>query len=123
MDGRPAQGLWQGPHLSWHINPLKMRAVFLAKHFFTDLRGYCIAPPVQAGAADATLGGCKLLSLIARFIREARRLRPPVRVKVLSWNLALVLKGLIGIPFKPLESAPVKILTLNMFFFSELLLH
>ncbi|KAK3539004.1 hypothetical protein QTP86_023606 [Hemibagrus guttatus] len=30
LDGHPAQGLWEGPQLSWHINCLEMRAVFLA---------------------------------------------------------------------------------------------
>lgn len=34
FDGCPARGLWKDPHISWHINCLKMRAVFLAlKHF------------------------------------------------------------------------------------------
>ncbi|XP_077061833.1 uncharacterized protein LOC143714498 [Siphateles boraxobius] len=41
MSGRPAQGLWQDHHLSWHINCLEMLAVFQAlKHFLTDLRGH-----------------------------------------------------------------------------------
>ncbi|XP_060741844.1 uncharacterized protein LOC132856323 [Tachysurus vachellii] len=40
LDGRPAQGLWEGPCLSWHINCLEMRAVFLAlKHFLPHLKG------------------------------------------------------------------------------------
>ncbi len=35
MSGRSAQGLWEGPHLSWHVNCLEMLAVFQAlKHFF-----------------------------------------------------------------------------------------
>jgi hypothetical protein len=41
MSGRPAQGLWQDHHLSWHINCLEMLAVFQAlKHFLADLRGH-----------------------------------------------------------------------------------
>ncbi len=41
MSGRSAQGLWEGPHLSWHINSLEMLAVFQAlKHFIPDLGGH-----------------------------------------------------------------------------------
>ncbi|KAK3526557.1 hypothetical protein QTP70_030696 [Hemibagrus guttatus] len=41
LDGHPAQGLWVDPQLSWHINCLEMRAVFLAlKHFLPHLRGF-----------------------------------------------------------------------------------
>ncbi len=41
MSGRSAQGLWEGPHLSWHINCLEMLAVFQAlKHFLPDLGGH-----------------------------------------------------------------------------------
>ncbi|KAI2644938.1 ORF V: Enzymatic polyprotein [Labeo rohita] len=39
MSGRPAQGLWSGRHLNWHINCLEMLAVFRAlKYFLPDLR-------------------------------------------------------------------------------------
>ncbi|KAI2665989.1 Transposon Ty3-G Gag-Pol polyprotein [Labeo rohita] len=39
MSGRPAQGLWTGRHLSWHINCLEMLAVFRElKYFLPDLR-------------------------------------------------------------------------------------
>ncbi|XDV29401.1 hypothetical protein PO909_032535 [Leuciscus waleckii] len=54
--------------------------------------------------------------LLARFIRGARRLRPPVRTKIPSWDLAIVLEGLVETPFEPLESASDKLLTLKMFF-------
>ncbi len=54
--------------------------------------------------------------LVARLIREAKRLRPPARATVPSWDLAIVLEGLVGTPFESLESAPVRFLTLNMFF-------
>ncbi|KAJ8009614.1 hypothetical protein DPEC_G00090730 [Dallia pectoralis] len=41
MSGRPAQGLWRGHQLSWHINWLEMLAVYQAlKHFLPDLRGH-----------------------------------------------------------------------------------
>ncbi len=38
-----AQGLWECPHLTWHINCLEMLAVFQAsKQFLPDLRGHHI---------------------------------------------------------------------------------
>ncbi|XP_073721072.1 uncharacterized protein [Misgurnus anguillicaudatus] len=40
LDGRPAQGEWEGHQLSWHINCLELMAVFLAlKYFLPQLRG------------------------------------------------------------------------------------
>ncbi len=41
MSGRSAQGLWEGPHLMWHINCLEMLAVLIAlKDFLPDLRDH-----------------------------------------------------------------------------------
>ncbi len=41
LDGRPAQGIWRGHLLDWHINCLEMMALFLAlKYFLQELRGY-----------------------------------------------------------------------------------
>ncbi len=41
LDGRPAQGIWRGHLLDWHINCLEMMALFLAlKYFLQQLRGY-----------------------------------------------------------------------------------
>ncbi|KAI2653825.1 putative V-type proton ATPase subunit H 2 [Labeo rohita] len=54
--------------------------------------------------------------LVVRFIRGARRLRLPTRATVPSWDLAIVLEGLAGTPFEPLESALDRFLTLKMFF-------
>ncbi len=54
--------------------------------------------------------------LVARFIRGAKRLRPPNRATVPSWDLAIVLEGLVMTPFEPLESAPIRFLTLKMVF-------
>jgi len=36
--------------------------------------------------------------LLARFIRVAKRLRPSVRTKISSWDLAIVLEGLVETP-------------------------
>ncbi len=47
-------------------------------------------------------------------MRGARRLRP-VRPPIFpSWDLSVVLKGLLEPPFEPLESAPVRTLTLKV---------
>ncbi|KAI2649995.1 putative V-type proton ATPase subunit H 2 [Labeo rohita] len=54
--------------------------------------------------------------LVVHFIRGVRRLRPPTRATVPSWDLAIVLEGLAGTPFEPLESAHDRFLTLKMFF-------
>ncbi len=41
FEGRPASGEWTGEFLSWHINCLELRAVFLALMYFLPvLRGY-----------------------------------------------------------------------------------
>ncbi|KAI2649994.1 ORF V: Enzymatic polyprotein [Labeo rohita] len=41
LNGRPAQGIWKGHHLNWHMNCLEMMAVFRAlKYFLQQLRGY-----------------------------------------------------------------------------------
>ncbi|KAI2645118.1 putative cysteine protease ATG4 [Labeo rohita] len=41
LNGRPAQGIWRGHFLYWHIDCLKMMAVFQAlKYFLQQLRGY-----------------------------------------------------------------------------------
>ncbi len=41
LDGHPAQGIWRSHLLDWHINCLKMMAVFRAlKCFLQQLRGY-----------------------------------------------------------------------------------
>ncbi len=46
-------------------------------------------------------------------MRGVRRLRPVHPIRVPSWDLSVVLEGLIAAPFEPLESAPERILTLK----------
>ncbi len=52
--------------------------------------------------------------LVSSFIRGAKRLRPVRPPSFPSWDLSVVLKGLLEPPFEPLESAPVRILTLRV---------
>ncbi len=51
--------------------------------------------------------------LVSRFMRGARRLRPFFLTQVPSWDLSVILDGLSGHPFEPLESVSVKLLTLK----------
>ncbi len=39
FEGRPASGEWTGEFLSWHINCLELRAVFLALMYFLPVLG------------------------------------------------------------------------------------
>ena len=80
----------------------------------STLRTYVAAISACHGLIDGISVGKH--PLVARFIRGAKRLRPPTRATVPSWDLAIVLEGLAGPPFEPLESAPDRLLTLKMFF-------
>ncbi len=52
--------------------------------------------------------------MVSAFIRGVRRLRPVRPIAVPSWDLSVVLEGLVAAPFEPLESAPERILTLKV---------
>ncbi|XDV47256.1 hypothetical protein PO909_016939 [Leuciscus waleckii] len=96
---------------------------FLQDRFTAGLTPSTLKVYVAAiGAYHIPLGGMSVgrHPLLARFIRGARRLRPPVRTKIPSWDLAIVLEGLVETPFEPLESASDKLLTLKMFFLMAL---
>ncbi|KAK2866765.1 hypothetical protein Q7C36_002821, partial [Tachysurus vachellii] len=51
--------------------------------------------------------------LVSRFLRGVRRLRPSSRPRLPSWDLSVVLEGLLEAPFEPMESASEKFLTLK----------
>ncbi len=51
--------------------------------------------------------------LVSRFMQGARRIRPFRPIWVPSWDLSIVLEGLLCPPFEPLESMSVKLLTLK----------
>jgi len=41
LDGHPSQEIWSACHLDWHINCLKLKAVFWTlKYLLRQLRGY-----------------------------------------------------------------------------------
>ncbi len=52
--------------------------------------------------------------LVSSFMRWARRLRPVRPPSFPSWDLSVVLKGLLEPPFEPLESAPMRILLVTL---------
>ncbi len=52
--------------------------------------------------------------MVSAFMRGVRRLRPTRPMAVPSWDLSVVLEGLVTAPFEPLESAPERILTLKV---------
>ncbi len=109
--------------MAHHVDPVHCQVVsvleFLQEKLSSDT---C---PGTLRVYVAAISACRVLidgvsvgkhPLVARFIRGAKRLRPPTRATVPSWDLAIVLKGLIMTPFEPLESAPIRFLTLKMFF-------
>ncbi len=51
--------------------------------------------------------------MVSVFMHGIRRLRPVRSIEVPSWDLSVVLEGLMAAPFEPLESAPERILTLK----------
>ncbi len=52
--------------------------------------------------------------MVSAFMHGVRRLRPVRPIGVPSWDLSVVLEGIIAAPFEPLESAPEQILTLKV---------
>ncbi len=58
--------------------------------------------------------------IVSAFMHGVRRLRPVRPMAVPSWDLSVVLEGLVAAPFEPLESAPERILTLKVTLLLEL---
>ncbi len=111
--------------MAHHVDPVHCQVVSVLEFLQEKLSsGTC---PGTLRVYVAAISACHVLidgvsvgkhPLVARFIRGAKRLRPPTRATVPSWDLAIVLEGLVMTPFEPLESAPIRFLTLKMFFFN-----
>ncbi len=86
-----------------------LQDTFLAGAAATTLRVYVVAIAVWRESDDVPLGRHRLVS---SFVRGNKRLRNPPSFP--SWDLSVVLKGLLEPPFEPLESAPVRILALKV---------
>ncbi len=68
----------------------------------TTLRVYVAAIAARRELDEIPLGRHRLVSA---FMRGARRLRPVRPTAVPSWDLSVVLEGLVMAPFEPLKSA------------------
>ncbi len=77
----------------------------------TTLRVYVVAIAGRRELDEIPLGRHRMVSA---FMRGVRRLRPTCPMAVPSWDLSVVLEGLVTAPFEPLESAPEQILTLKV---------
>ncbi len=76
----------------------------------TTLMVYVAAIAARRELDEVPLGRHRMVST---FMRSIRRLRPTRPMAVPSWDLSVVLEGLVTAPFEPLESAPERILTLK----------
>ncbi len=77
----------------------------------TTLRVYVAAIAARRELDEIPLGRHRLVSA---FMRGVRRLRLALPTAVPSWDLSVVLEGLVTAPFEPLESASEWILTLKV---------
>ncbi len=77
----------------------------------TTLRVYVAAIAARRELDEIPLGRHRMVSA---FMRGARHLRPVRPMAVPSWDLSVVLEGLVTAPFEPLESASDRILTLKV---------
>ncbi len=77
----------------------------------TTLRVYVVAIAARRELDEIPVGRHRMVSA---FMRGARRLRPVRPTAVPSWDLSVVLEGLVTAPFEPLESASDRILTLKV---------
>ncbi len=77
----------------------------------TTLRVYVAALAARRELGEIPLGRHRMVSA---FMRGVRRLRPVRPTAVPSWDLSVILEGLVTAPFEPLESASERILTLKV---------
>ncbi len=77
----------------------------------TTPRVYVAAIAARRDSDDVPLGRHNLVS---SFMHRAKCLRTVRSPSFPSWDLSVVLKGLLETPFERLESAPVRILTLEV---------
>ncbi len=77
----------------------------------TTLRVYAAAIAARRELDEVPLGRHRMVSA---FMRGVKRLRPARPMAVPSWDLSVILEGLVAAHFEPLASAPERILTLKV---------
>lgn len=77
----------------------------------TSLRVYVAAIAARKDSDNVQLDRHCLVSSFMHGVKHMRPVRPP---SFPSWDLSVVLRGLMEPPFQPLESAPERILTLKV---------
>ncbi|KAI2646275.1 Gag-Pro-Pol polyprotein [Labeo rohita] len=111
---------WCGRHQQDPVNcPVGTVLEFLQDRLSAGLSHSTLKVYVAAIAAyHAPLGGLSVgkVPLVSRFLRGALRRRPPVRSRVPSWDLSVVLEALCWPPFEPIEEISFVILRLKRLF-------
>ncbi|KAL0185775.1 hypothetical protein M9458_017445, partial [Cirrhinus mrigala] len=106
---------WCGHRLQDPVNcPVGTALEFLQDRLSAGLTHSTLKVYVAAIAAyHAPLGGLSVGKdpLVTRFLRGALRLRPPVRPRVPTWDLSVVLEALCRPPFEPIEEISDCLLT------------
>ncbi len=77
----------------------------------TTLRVYVAAIAARRDLDEFPLGRHRTVSAFMRGVRHLRPVRP---IGVPSWDLSVIIEGLMVVPFEPLESAPERFLTLKV---------
>ncbi|KAI2657538.1 Transposon Ty3-G Gag-Pol polyprotein [Labeo rohita] len=108
---------WCGHRQQDPVNcPVGSVLEFLQSRLSAGLSHSTLKVYVAAIAAyHAPLGGLSVGKdpLVTRFLHGALRLRPPVRPRVPSWDLSVVLEALCRPPFEPVEEISDRFLTLK----------
>ncbi|KAI2644940.1 Transposon Ty3-G Gag-Pol polyprotein [Labeo rohita] len=108
---------WFGDRQQDPVNcPVDRVLEFLQDQFSTGLAHSTLKVYVAAIAAyHAPLGGTLVGKdpLVVHFLHGALRLRPPVRPRVPTWDLAVVLEALCGPPFEPIEESSDHLLSIK----------
>ncbi|KAL0147294.1 hypothetical protein M9458_057396 [Cirrhinus mrigala] len=108
---------WCGDHQQDPVNcPVGTVLEFLQDRLSAGLTHSTLKVYVAAIVAyHAPLGGLSVGKdpLVTRFLRGALRLRPPVRPRVPSWDLSVVLEALCRPPFEPIEEISDRHLTIK----------
>ncbi|KAL0170910.1 hypothetical protein M9458_035506, partial [Cirrhinus mrigala] len=100
---------WCRHHKQDPVNcPVGTVLEYLQERFSAGLAHSTLRVYVAAiSAYHAPLGGMSVGKdpLVVRFLHGALRLRPPVRPRVPTWDLAVVIEALCGPPFGPIEES------------------